>query len=63
MSKVYKHQVVSMPFEKIDRMYNDLEDKLSRLGKDGYRVVSSETGMIDEKAYIVIILEKEEIRG
>ena len=63
MSKIYKHQVVTMAFEKIDRMYNDLEDKLSRLGKDGYHVVSSEKGMIDKKEHIIIILEKEEIRG
>lgn len=63
MSKIYKHQVVYMPFEKIDRMYNDLEDKLSRLGKEGYHVVSSETGMVDKKPHIVIILEKEITSG
>ena len=63
MSKIYKHQVVFMPFDKIDRMYNDLEDKLSRLGKDGYRVVSSEKGLVEDREHIVIILEKEVIRG
>ncbi len=63
MSKTYKHQVIYIPFEKIDRMYNDLEDKLSRLGRDGYRVVSSETGTVEKKEHIVIILEKEVISG
>ena len=62
MEKQYKQEVIFMPFKNIERMFNDLEDKLNRLGKSGYKVVATEKGTIGEDEHILIILEKEENR-
>ncbi len=63
MNKKYKQKVVVMEFDSIDRFYNDLEDKISRLGNDGYRVVGMEKGIMDKKEHVVIVMEKEVIEG